>query len=229
MENLMSESDYIPARRPLAARNLGVSAAAARGLVRMGVSPNAISVAGFFASLGSGAALFASNGSGHHFQLLLMAACFLLLLRGACNMLDGMVAVSTGIASRGGELYNEVPDRLSDSAILIGAGYAAGGVPELGYLAAIAAVFTAYTRVQGCSLGAAADFGGPMAKIQRMSLIVGAAVYTAFAPPPWQFSIAAFPGLGTFGLALVIIIAGCAATSARRLRKCARSLNAEPT
>ncbi len=226
MGNLMSAKDYIPERRPLAARNLGISAAATRWLVRTGVRPNTISSASFFASLGGGVGLYASNGSGH-FQLLLMAACLLLLLRGACNMLDGMVAVSAGIASRSGELYNEVPDRLSDSVILIGAGYAAGGVPELGYIAAIAAVFTAYTRVQGCALGARADFGGPMAKIQRMSLIVAAAFYTAFVPAAWQFSVAAFPGLGTFGLALAIIIAGCAVTSARRLRKCARSLNAK--
>ena len=224
METLMSEKDYIPERRPLAARNLGISEAATRWLAGMGVSPNTISGASFFASLGSGAALYASNGS-DHFQLLLLGACLMLLLRGACNMLDGMVAVSTGIASRSGELYNEVPDRLSDAVILIGAGYAAGGTPELGYVAAIAAVFTAYVRVQGCSLGAAADFGGPMAKIHRMVIIAVAALYTAFAPLSWQLSIAGFPEFGTFGLALAIIIAGCAVTSMRRLRVCARILN----
>ena len=224
METLMSEKDYTPERRPLLARSWSASESATRWLAARGVRPNAISVASFFASLGSGAALFASNGS-DHYRLLLVTACLMLLLRGACNMLDGMVAVSTGKASRSGELYNEVPDRLSDSVILIGAGYAAGGVPELGYVAAIAAVFTAYVRVQGCSLGAAADFGGPMAKVQRMFVIVGAALYTAFAPESWQFSIAAFPGFGTFGLALAIIIAGCALTSMRRLRVCARTLN----
>lgn len=220
----MNEEDYIPERRPLAARNFGASAAATRWLAAAGVKPNTISVASFFASLGSGIALFASKGSGHE-ALLLVAACLLLFLRGACNMLDGMVAVHRGIASRSGELFNEVPDRLSDSVILIGAGYAAGGVPELGYLAAIAAVFTAYVRVQSCSLGARADFGGPMAKIQRMFLIAGAALYTAFMPEGWQFSTGYFPGAGTFGLALGVIITGCVATSARRLRACARTLS----
>jgi phosphatidylglycerophosphate synthase len=224
METLMSEKDYIPERRPLAARNLGISAAATRWLARMGVSPNSISVASFFASLGSGIALYMSNGSDYSIYILL-GACLMLLLRGACNMLDGMVAVSTGIASRSGELFNEVPDRLSDSVILIGAGYAAGGVPELGYIAAIAAVFTAYVRVQGCSLGAPADFGGPMAKIHRMVVIASAALYMALLPSHWQFSVASFPEAGAFGFALVIIIAGCAVTSVRRLRKCARFLN----
>lgn len=222
----MNEKDYIPERRPLAARNLSISAAATRWLVKMGVRPNTISIASFFASLGSGAALYASNGS-QHSQLLLMAACLMLLLRGACNMLDGMVAVSAGIASRSGELFNEVPDRLSDSVILIGAGYAAGGVPELGYIAAIAAVFTAYTRVQGCSLGARADFGGPMAKVQRMGMVAFAALCTAFIPGSSWLAIPGFPKVGTFGLALAVIIAGCAVTSVRRLRKCARNLNAK--
>ncbi|QTN33874.1 CDP-alcohol phosphatidyltransferase family protein [Akkermansiaceae bacterium] len=224
MEKLMSEKDYTPERRPLAARNLGISAAATRWLAAMGVSPNSISVASFFVSLGSGAALWASNGSDHPI-LLLLGACLLLLLRGACNMLDGMVAVSTGIASRSGELFNEVPDRLSDAVILIGAGYAAGGMPQLGYIAAIAAVFTAYVRVQGCSLGAPADFGGPMSKVHRMILVAAAALCTAFSPTSWRLPIAGIPDAGFFGLALVLIIAGCAVTSVRRLRNCARILN----
>ena len=220
---MMNDKNYSPARRPLIARNWSVSGAACRMLAARGVPPNAISVAGFLASFTAGAALYSSNGCAHQ-RLLLVSACLLMLLRGACNMLDGMVAISIGRASRSGELYNEVPDRLSDSVILIGAGYAAGGVPALGYIAAIAAVFTAYVRVQCYSLGAAMDFGGPMAKIQRMFVIVAAALYTAFAPPSWQFAVAAYPGAGTFGLALTIIIAGCAITSVRRLRVCARTL-----
>ena len=80
----------------------------------------------------------------------LSVGCLLILVRGMCNMLDGMVAVSQGVASAGGEMFNEIPDRLSDALTLVGAGYAIGGTPELGYIAAIAAVFTAYVRVQGC-------------------------------------------------------------------------------
>jgi phosphatidylglycerophosphate synthase len=224
---MMNDKDYTPARRPLIARNWSVSGTACRVLAAWGVPPNAISVAGFLASFAAGVALYSSNGCDHE-RLLLVSACLLLLIRGACNMLDGMVAVSLGRASRGGELYNEVPDRLSDSVILIGAGYANGGVPELGYIAAIAAVFTAYVRVQCYSLGAAMDFGGPMAKIQRMFVVAAAALHTAFAPQSWQFSIVAYPEAGTFGLALVIIISGCAATSLRRLRVCSRALEHQP-
>lgn len=218
--------DYQPERRPLVARNWSASHQAARWLAARGVSPNAISVAGFFSSLGAGIALFFTRDSAHP-ALLVVSACLLILGRGMCNMLDGMVAVSTGRASRSGELFNEVPDRLSDSVTFVGAGYALGGLPELGYIAAVAAVFTAYVRVQGCALGTRADFGGPMAKVNRMVLIVAAALYTVLAPVAWQPTMALAPNAGAMALALMIIIAGCVITSARRLRRCAQFLKEE--
>lgn len=207
----------------MGARKWNVSHVAAAWLAARGVSPNSISVAGFFASLGAGAAFAATHGSDRPAPLL-VAACILILVRGMCNMLDGMVAVSTGKASPGGELFNEVPDRLSDSVTLVGAGYAVGGIPELGYAAAIMAVFTAYVRVQGCALGTPADFGGPMSKTHRMFVVVGAALYTATTPVSWQPATAAIPSAGAMSLALAVIIAGCAVTSARRLRRCAKIL-----
>ena len=42
------------------------------------------------------------------------------------NLLDGMVAMGRGVASPVGELFNEVADRVSDTAILLGLGWAAG-------------------------------------------------------------------------------------------------------
>ena len=47
-------------------------------------------------------------------------------LRLTANMLDGMVALVSACASKVGELYNEVRDRVSDAAVFIGAGYAWG-------------------------------------------------------------------------------------------------------
>jgi phosphatidylglycerophosphate synthase len=80
-------------------------------------------------------------------------------LRLLANMFDGMVAIETGRTSAVGELYNEVPDRVSDTAVLVGAGYAAGGCPVLGYVAALLAVFIAYVRAQGRVAGASQENG----------------------------------------------------------------------
>jgi phosphatidylglycerophosphate synthase len=143
-------------------------------------------------------------------------------------MLDGMVAVARRIASRHGELYNEVPDRLSDVAVLVGLGYGDGGDPALGYAAAIAALLTAYVRALGTSLGAPADFSGPMAKPHRMHLVAAVALACAAAAAGgWDYRDVA----GSFGLpalVLAVIAAGAAATAIRRLARIARSLASAP-
>jgi len=222
----MNANVYTPDRRPLGARNWNASRTATKWLAAHGVAPNVISLSGLLASLGAGS-MMAATGVSDRTALLLVAACALIIVRGMCNMLDGMVAVSTGKASRGGELFNEVPDRLSDAVTLVGAGYAIGGMPELGYIAALSALFTAYVRVQGCSLGTRADFRGPMAKTQRMFVVITAALYTAFAPASWQRAAAIVPHVGVMALALTVIIAGCAVTALRRLRRAAQFLAEE--
>ena len=81
-----------------------------------------------------------------------------------------MVAVEGGKSSPVGALYNELPDRLSDSLLLVPIGYAAG-VAWLGWAAALLAALTAYIRAVGGSLGLPQDFSGIMAKPQRMALL----------------------------------------------------------
>src|SRR5436309_3041669 len=108
-------------RRPIAARSWRASQAAADRLVRRGVTANAVSVAGMIAGLAAGAALTGTAYlDGLPQRLAWLAGGVLVVLRLLANMLDGMVAVGSGKASRVGELYNEVPDRVSDSAALIG-------------------------------------------------------------------------------------------------------------
>jgi phosphatidylglycerophosphate synthase len=153
----------------------------------------------------------------------LLAACCI-QLRLLANMLDGMVALRIGTGSPLGELYNEVPDRVSDACILIGAGYAAGGVPELGYLAACVALFVAYVRAQGKAAGAPQEFCGPMAKQQRMAVLTLAALWVGLTPRAWRPQLAALPGWGVTAAAQSVIILGGAATAVRRLRRIALAL-----
>ncbi len=101
-------------------------------------------------------------------------------------MLDGMVAIASGKASRLGELYNELPDRVSDVAIVIGAGYAMGGIAVLGYVAACVAVLTAYVRAVGKAAGASSLFIGPMAKPHRMFVLTVVGALMAVLPGSWQ-------------------------------------------
>jgi phosphatidylglycerophosphate synthase len=198
-------------RRPISAREWPVSAAAAACLVRRGVSANAISVMSAVFGVGAGVALWWTPRGAS--SVLWLAAAVLIGLRLVANMLDGMVALAGATATRAGELYNEVPDRLSDSAVLIGLGYAAGGSVALGYGAALAAMFTAYVRTSAKAAGAPMDFGGPMAKPQRMAVVAAAAVLSG------TFHLAHLPAA-----ALALITAGSIVTAVARLRRAAGAL-----
>ena len=151
-------------------------------------------------------------------------AAFGAQLRLTANMLDGMVALASGRASKVGELYNEVPDRVSDAAVFIGAGYAWGGNVSLGYIATILAIFTAYVRAAGKIAGAPNEFCGPMAKQHRMLVITIACLYSTFIPRPWQSLRLNDFDVGVMSFALFLIIVGCVITVVRRLNRIARPL-----
>ena len=152
--------------------------------------------------------------------ILWFGGAVLVQLRLAANMFDGMVALARSIPSPVGELYNEIPDRLSDSAVLIGAGFA-GGNWGLGVAAALAAMGTAYVRAAGKAAGAPNDFSGPMAKPHRMFLMTALALWSSLAPREWQPTMA---GLELPSIALIVVTLGCVFTMLRRLRWIAEAL-----
>lgn len=200
--------DDLPSRRPLKSRSTGWARVTARLALRSGLTPNAISVIGVgFAAMG--AAVFVLLPPSSWWWLL---AAFAIQLRLLANMLDGMVAVEGGRGSPTGPLFNEAPDRIEDSLLLIGAGYGCG-VPELGWIAALLAVSTAYVRALGASFGMAQDFSGPMAKPHRMAVLTLAAV-----------SSPALPHWPVMAWALGLIALGTALTCVRRLVRVARGL-----
>jgi phosphatidylglycerophosphate synthase len=207
-------------RRPIAARNLAVTGAIADWLVRCRVSPDAISAAGMLAAIVAGLAFAATARMEAGGGALWVAGAVLVQLRLLANLLDGMVAVGRGIASPLGELWNEVPDRVSDTAVLVGLGVA-GGSWSLGLAAALAAMATAYVRAVGKAAGGPSDFRGPMAKPQRMAIASLVALWCGLAPESWQVS---WSGLSLPALALVVITALSADTAGRRLAGIARAL-----
>ena len=216
-----SENDYSTERRPIASREKAISKRLAARLAATGISPNTISTAGMIAGMASGVAFALSP---HAPMAWVLAGAVLMQLRLLANMLDGMVAVATGRASPLGELFNEVPDRIADTAIFIGAGFAAGGDPVAGFLAAVAALFTAYVRAEGKVAGAHQEFCGPMAKPERMFLLTAAALFAALAPASWQPELSSPLRGGTLAVALWVIALGSLLTAMRRLLRIARAL-----
>ncbi|HVM80934.1 MAG TPA: CDP-alcohol phosphatidyltransferase family protein [Stellaceae bacterium] len=207
-------------RRPIAAREHPLAQAAARWLLRRGISANAVSICGLLCGCAAGAILAATASAGRGAWILWLAGALLVQLRLVANMLDGMVAIAGGTASRLGELYNEIPDRISDSAVLAGIGIAAGNW-GLGTAAALAAIATAYVRAVGKASGAGSDFSGPMAKQQRMFLATVLALWMALAPERWQPTLW---GESLPELLLLVVIVGAGITAVRRTLRIARAL-----
>jgi len=162
----------VTSRRPLKTRQTGWARILAQFLARQRVSPNGISILSVFCAAAAGAALFYSARLGLAWRVwLLLGAAAGIQLRLLCNMLDGMVAVEGGLQTKSGEVFNDLPDRISDALILIPAGYAVYDFaygPLLGWCAALLAIFTAYVRMMGGAAGLKQSFMGPMAKPHRM-------------------------------------------------------------
>jgi len=158
------------------------------------------------------------------YRILWIIAALGAQLRLTANMLDGMVALASRRASKVGELYNEVPDRVSDAAVFIGAGFAWGGNIALGYIATILAVFTAYVRAAGKIAGAPNEFCGPMAKQHRMLVITLISLYSAVTPRSWQMITFNEWKIGLTTLGLVVIVVGCVITVIRRINRIAHAL-----
>ncbi|HEY4357763.1 MAG TPA: CDP-alcohol phosphatidyltransferase family protein [Acidobacteriaceae bacterium] len=210
------------ARRPIRTRDKAWVQWLAAALANAGVTPNFISCMSLACSVAASVCLaFAGRYLQNGLRVfLLLAAAAGIQLRLLCNLLDGLVAVEGGKRTPTGELFNEVPDRLADSALLIAAGYAAAAwARDPGWLAALLAVMTAYVRVLGGALGLKQRFSGPMAKQQRMALLTAACLGACFEPL-----------LGTHGVvigcALAVIVLGSAVTVLRRLAAIARELQA---
>lgn len=184
-----------------------------------GISPNAISLLGLSFAAVAGL-LFASTGfSPGTDPWTWSTGALFVQLRLLANMLDGMVAEETGRASPLGELFNEIPDRLADIFILVGLGFAEGSEPLLGLAAAGLALFTAYLRVFGSATGAGHDFGGPLAKPQRMFVVTVGALACAANAASLAGSGTPSPLPGLPVIVLASLVAGTAWTALGRLRR----------
>ncbi len=211
-------------RRPLTTREATWAKVLARAAVRIGLRPNQISLLSIaFAVLAAACFVCVARADNAVRVVLFVGAAACIQLRLLCNMLDGMVAIEGGLRSKSGELYNEFPDRFADAVILTGAGYASSWFEysaQLGWLAALLAVLTAYNRALGVVAGASQQFCGPMAKPHRMATLTVAALLSVV-------EVLAHWPLRVVTVALLLICAGCIVTMIRRTARIVHELNSK--
>jgi CDP-diacylglycerol---glycerol-3-phosphate 3-phosphatidyltransferase len=155
----------------------------ARGLGRLGLTPNALTVIGF---LGTCVAAIAAAGQAW------LVAGILVLAFGIFDLFDGTLARATGRATRLGAFLDSTFDRAGEAVVYIGiaAGSLAGGF-ELGAVLAASAMAAAfmvsYSRAKAESLGFSSGSGlanvGLAPREVRLALLAGGLIFTALAGP----------------------------------------------
>lgn len=209
-------------RRPIKSRSNPLMVRLAKWLSQKNITPNQISLFSMVPALVAMLALAVWQIS----TIVWVQIFFLVIalvgiqLRLLCNLIDGMVAIEGGKVTPAGELFNEVPDRVSDTFFFIGLGLSLITTYDtsafyglaLGLVASLFAAFTAYIRVLGVAMGTPAFFSGPLAKQHRMALMSLALIVTI---------IGLFFSFTTefLWLGILIIICGSLITSFRRLHK----------
>ena len=136
-------------------------------LVAKDVNPDTISYLSMVFAAIAGAMLFLS----HRQPVLLLIAPLFTFFRLYCNMVDGMVAVKAGKCSAKGEVINELPDRISDTAIFLGLALSGYVNVHLVYGVIFGMMFGTYVGVLGKAVGAHRQFSGLMGKQQRMFVL----------------------------------------------------------
>lgn len=186
---------------------------------RLGIHPDAISCLSILAALAAALCFWKSGGN----AWLLIVAPLFCFLRLWFNMLDGMVAVATGKASARGEVVNDLPDRISDVIIFVGAAHSGLMNPLIGYWTAILSLFTAYVGLFGQAIGGRREFGGIMSKPWRMvALSLGA--WAMFVCRTRQEGLHELGRLTILDWTCVAIIVGCLETIIVRLKRIVTAL-----
>lgn len=121
---------------------LKASAAAARPLVRAGVSPNMVTVAALIAGAAAVPLAIIDGWPGP------AAACVAVVTSGLLDSLDGAVAVQAGRATKVGFLLDSVLDRLADAAFPAALAIVAGAGAWVAVAAAGSAWWLEYIRAR---------------------------------------------------------------------------------
>jgi CDP-diacylglycerol---glycerol-3-phosphate 3-phosphatidyltransferase len=171
--------------------------AAAKVLIRVGVSANAVTIAGT-AIVVAASVLLLSQGH-------LLAGLIVVGLSVFTDMLDGAIARVKGTTSRFGALLDSSCDRLADGAMLAGLGYWL--LTEERFLgcalalsALIAGQLVSYVRARAEGLGVETNVG--IAERPERLILAGVSVLAEVVGVPWAMEI----GMGLLALLASITV-----------------------
>ncbi|HYI44638.1 MAG TPA: CDP-alcohol phosphatidyltransferase family protein [Actinomycetota bacterium] len=177
-------------------------------LGRRGATPDQITTVGIVASLGAAGCFLGS----HSTELWLLLVPVLAFVRTAANALDGLVAERTNSGRPAGELYNEIADRIGDTAFIAGTALVPNVPLALSLGALAAALLSSFIGIAAKGAGGSRRYDGPMGKPDRMA-VIGLGSIVAF-----------FTDNSAIEWALGVIAVGAVITALNRYRKAKEEL-----
>lgn len=149
-----------------------------RGLVRIGCTPNAVTVFAFLMSMAAGVAI----GKWPTSPWPLLALPVVLFLRMALNAIDGMMAREHDMATPQGAILNEAGDVASDIALYLPLALVPAFDAWFVLCVAVLAGLTEFVGVTCAAIGASRRYDGPMGKSDRAFWLSALAIAAALWP-----------------------------------------------
>ncbi len=164
-----------------------------RLFIRKHVHPDLISLSGVVCAALLGIVLACSA----RLPLLVLLVAPLAIGRLAANALDGLVARKTDLARPWGEVFNECCDRLADTLIFVGLALNPFVLSQLAWAVLVLILLCSYLGTVVKAAGGVRQFGGFLAKADRMLYLAAFSFITLFfSPASWNWLLLAFvPGL----------------------------------
>ncbi len=166
------------------ARARGTALPVGQALARIGVTPNALTVAGCALNFGVGVVL----ALGYH-----LVGGVLVLVVGAFDMLDGAVARAASRTTTFGAFLDSTLDRYSEAAVFLGVladGARRGDLQTvlLAYAAAMGSLMVSYARARAEGLGLRCDVGW-LQRPERVALLGLGLILGLAVPALWILAI----------------------------------------
>ena len=155
---------------------------------RIGVTPNALTIASFLVSALAGIAFYAGG---------VVFGTVMVAFNAVFDALDGALARDMGIAGIRGDFLDHVIDRYADIFIITGI-FAGGAAPwQIGVFALTGVLMSSYLGTQAQAVGVGRFYGGILGRADRLVLIIIAGALTVLIP-------GAIYGLNYLGWLLII-------------------------
>lgn len=212
-----------------------------RGLVKIGLTPNAVTTIGFLLNVGVAVIFIIGGEEGNRGDLSYVGwAGGLVLFAGLFDMLDGQVARLGNMGSTFGALYDSVMDRYSELLMFLGICYYLVAhhyflSSLFGFLALVGSMMVSYTRARSEGLGIQ-NKGGLMQRPERVVLVGLSAIACGITArsiggnfkwyiPGIPFHVFETMSIFTFPLAFMAVLTNI--TAIRRLLAAKAALEAE--